>query len=484
MTCAELLAILPIILVSTFAVVVMLAAAFRRSHTLAATLTVIGLAAAVAGSWFAGIRSPLQVTPLLRVDPSAVFYTRLVLIAGLVVALLTHDYLKRRSGRPEEFYILLLLAIAGSLVLVASSHFASFFLGLEVLSVALYALIAYERSNRSGIEAGLKYLVLGASSAAFLLFGMALIYAESGGLDFAQVVRSRSVSAAVLPAGLALIIVGVGFKLALVPFHFWTPDVYQGAPAPAAAFIATVSKVSVLVVLLRLFRPLDLQPPDALFHVVAVVAVASMFTGNLLALMQSNVKRLLAYSSIAHLGYLLVAFMASGPLADAAAAYYLVAYAITMLGAFGVVGALSGADRDADALDDYQGLAWRRPWLAAVMVAMLLSLAGIPLTAGFVGKFYILAAGAASHLWWLVLILVVNSAIGLFYYLRVMVTMFASTAESAFQEAPSASLHKWGMKNAPLASIALASLTLLVLWLGVAPSALILAIAGFLAGGR
>jgi len=371
-------------------------------------------------------------------------------------------------------------------VLAAATHFASFFLGLEILSVSLYAMAAHLPGRRRGVEAALKYLVLAATSAAFLLFGMALVYAQSGGLGFAQLAPTPSqqpLSGLILPAGLALMIVGIGFKLALVPFHLWTPDVYQGAPAPTAAFIATVSKGAMFVVLLRLFRPLNLDPAGALFQVFVVIAAASMFTGNLLALLQSNVKRMLAYSSIAHLGYLLVAFLAAGPLADAAVAFYLVAYFATMLGAFGVVGALSGPDRDADAMSDYQGLAWRRPWLAAAMTAMLLSLAGIPLTAGFVGKFYVLAAGAASHLWWLVLVLVVNSAIGLFYYLRVMIAMFAP-ATAGPEDIPGVEPRASTPGALPLAGLALAALTLLVLWLGVDPSTLMRAIAAALAGAE
>jgi NADH-quinone oxidoreductase subunit N len=383
--------------------------------------------------------------------------------------------------RPEEFYVLLLLAVVGSLVLVASNHFVSFFLGLEVLSIALYALVAYDRTTLTGVEAGLKYLVLAAASVAFLLFGMALVYAESGGLSFAEIARARPehpVSPVVLGGGLALLMVGIGFKLALVPFHLWTPDVYQGAPAPVTAFIATASKGAMFVVLLRLFRQLRPETPGGVLWAFAALAVASMFAGNLLALLERNVKRMLAYSSIAHLGYLLVAFLAGGPLADTAAACYLAAYFLTMLGALGVVAVLSGADRDADAPADYQGLAWRRPWLAAVMCAMLLSLAGIPLTAGFVGKFYVVAAGAEAGRWWLVLALAVNSALGLFYYLRLLIVMFAPAAVAAPPGSPAGDLSSRWPRPAPWAGCTLAALTLLLVWLGVSPGTLIRLITG------
>ena len=340
---------------------------------------------------------------------------------------------------------------------------ASFFLGLEVLSVALYALIGYERANSLGVEAALKYLVLAAASAAFLLFGMSLLYAESGDLGFAGIAKAYAAhSAVVLPAGLALLVVGIGFKLAVVPFHLWTPDVYQGAPAPVTALIATVSKGAMFALLLRLFRQLAPEPNSPAMFVFVMIAIASMFAGNLLALLQDNVKRMLAYSSIAHLGYLLVAFLAAGPLRDQAVAYYLTAYFVTTLGAFGVVTILSGTERDADRLADYRGLAWRRPWAALVMTAMLLSLAGIPLTAGFIGKFYVIAAGAASQMWMLLVILVINSAIGLFYYLRVVATMFMPAGALAVTKPPM-----------PLAAFALAVLTLLLVLFGIAPSLLL-----------
>jgi NADH-quinone oxidoreductase subunit N len=496
MTLADLPALLPIIVVAAAAVVVMLAAAFCRSHVLAVALTVIGLVAALAALPLAAGHGPRQITPLLLVDRYTIFYTGLIAAATLAATLLGYDYWKSRTQRQEEFYVLLLLATLGSFVLVSSSHFASLFLGLEILSVALYGLIAYQWTSPNGIEAGLKYLVLAATSAAFLLFGMALIYAESGTLGFAQLAAWRvphASSVLVVSAGLALMVVGIGFKLAVVPFHLWTPDVYQGAPAPVTAFIATASKGAMFAVLLRLFRQLGAEPSDNVFLLFAAIAAASMFAGNLLALLQDNVKRMLAYSSIAHLGYLLVAFLAGGrqaadflgggSRADAAVAYYLTAYFITTLGAFGVVAVLSPPDRDADLRSDYQGLAWRRPWLAAVMAAMLLSLAGIPLTAGFVGKFYLLLAGVQSRLWWLVGILVVNSAIGLFYYLRLLIAMFAAEPEivvPADAEVPRGT----AVAGTPLlAGLTLFVLTVLLIWLGISPAGLLQAVASITAIG-
>jgi NADH-quinone oxidoreductase subunit N len=260
-----------------------------------------------------------------------------------------------------------------------------------------------------------------------------------------------------------MIIIGLGFKLAVVPFHLWTPDVYEGAPAPVTAFVATVSKGAVFALILRYFSVVGIHTHRSLFVIFTVIAAASMFTGNLLALLQSNVKRILAYSSISHLGYLLVTLLASGATAVTAAAFYLTAYFITTLGAFGVVTVLSEKDRDADSMDDYRGLAWRRPWLAGVFTAMLLSLAGIPLTAGFIGKFTIVAAGVGSALWLLVIVLTVNSAIGLYYYLRMIVALYARAEE---EKTTRPELSRTG-------SAALLGLTILLIWLGVYPGPVI-----------
>lgn len=479
MNATDLLALLPLLLMAATAVAAMLAIAVRRSHLLTLSLAVAGLAAAFVSLWVAAPLAPRQVTALLIVDRYALFYVGLIVVATAAVAILGYGYFERREGNPEEFYVLLLVAALGAAILAASSHFASFLLGLEILSVSLYALASYPRTRKLPLEAGIKYLILAASSAAFLLFGMALIYAELGTMEFARMAElltgARQLHSTPLLAGMALIITGIGFKLAVVPFHLWTPDVYQGAPAPVTAFIATVSKGGMFALLLRYFYVGGGYRFGAVFVVFAIIAIASMVAGNLLALLQDNVKRILAYSSIAHMGYLLVAFQVGGTLAAEAVSVYLVAYFITTLGAFGMVTVLSPGDRDADVLSDYRGLFWRRPMLAAIFTLMLLSLAGIPLTAGFVGKFYIVAAGASAAMWALILVLVVSSVIGLFYYLRVVATLYAGLdaplgASTAMPPLP------------PAGSYVLAALTLLLLWFGVYPAPLLSVIRTAMAG--
>jgi len=483
MTAQSLSTLFPYIILAGTAVAVMLLIAFVRNHGAAAFTTVAGMALTLVTLPIARESASRQVTPLLRIDDFALFYSGLIVSAGLVVAVLSYTYLKSRGNRNEEYYVLLLCATLGAALLTASTHFASLFLSLEILSVSLYAMIAYPRTQANSIEAAVKYLVLAAGSAAFLLFGMALVYAELGTMDFARIAVVRNsldqFENLILLAGMALMTAGIGFKLALAPFHWWTPDVYEGAPAPVTAFVATVSKGAMFAVLLRFFTQVDVHSYPPVFALFCVISVASMFVGNLLALLQDNVKRILAYSSIAHLGYLLVAFLASGPLAATAAAFYLVSYFLTTLGAFGIVTLMSSdkglqplvlfdAEREADSIEDYRGLFWRRPWIATLFTTVLLSLAGIPLTAGFVGKFYILAAGEASARWIPVFMLVLNSAIGLFYYLRIVVAMCAPAPESTERAR--------GALQTPLPLLggaAVSAVTLALVWFGVYPAPLI-----------
>ena len=461
MSAIDLICMLPLILIAAAPVVIMLLLGWYRNHLLTFSLTLAGILLAFLALYGISPMIPRRITGLLILDGFAVFFIGLILASGFAVTFLSYDYLKGRKEHPEEFYILLLLATLGSSVIVASQHFASFFIGLEVLSVSLYALIAYTR-NELSIEAGVKYLVLAAASAAFLLFGIALIYLETGTMEFSQIgarIASTEMNSRVLLAGTAMMITGIGFKLAVVPFHMWTPDVYEGAPAPVTAFVATVSKGAVFALLMRYSLQMDIRTDSSLFIVFATLSVLSMFGGNLLALFQGKVKRILAYSSIAHMGYLLVAFLSSGQMRVPAVMYYLTAYFVTTLGAFGVVTLLSNKERDMDSLEEYRGLFWRRPWVAGAFSATLFSLAGIPLTAGFIGKFYLVAAGAEASLWLLVLILVLNSAIGLFYYLRVIVIM---SARSSGEGIPAMHLPLTG-------SLALVVLAVLLIWLGVFP---------------
>jgi len=419
--------VLPGMFLVTASLIAMISISIRRNHKLIFGVTTISLLGVFVYLIIYASNHRFTVEPLFIIDGFGTFITGLIVMSTLAVALLSYAYFEQREERKEEYYVLLLLATLGSAMLVISKHFVSLFLGLEILSISLYSMVAYLRKRPRSDEAGLKYLILAAFSSAFLVFGMALVYTVTGSMDFTGIAKFMA-SVDELPllmlTGLSLMIVGIGFKLGLVPFHMWTPDVYEGAPAPVTAFIATISKGGMIVLLVRFFTQIYGYQYPVLVLSFTIIAMASMLIGNILALRQNNVKRILAYSSIAHMGYILVAFLAGGELGVEAVSFYMVAYFLTNIGAFGVISILSDQDRDAELLEDYQGLFWRHPKIATVFTAMLLSLAGIPLTAGFVGKFYLIASGANAQLWWLVIVLAASSVIGLYYYIKIIAVMF------------------------------------------------------------
>jgi len=471
MTGAELIALTPLWLLGGTAVLILLGIAVKRSHAWSCALAILGSLASFIAAFRLSASAPVPVGVLLVADKYSLFFTSLLAAGGMFVMLLGYGYLKSYDGDREEFYPLVLLAVLGAAVLASSTHFVSLFLGLEILSVALYSLVSYPMEKKEAVEAGVKYLILASATAAVLLFGMALIYTATGAMEFKGVAEGLAGAGGMTPLillGFSLMIVGIGFKLAVVPFHMWTPDVYQGSPPPVAALISTVSKGGVFAFLFRFFTIIPIGRHPSLVLLFALISGGSMFAGNLLALRQTRLKRILAYSSIAHLGYLLVAFIAGGETGVEAAAFYLVAYFIMMTAAFGVISVLSGPEHDADELDEYRGLFWRRPALAVVLTGALLSLAGIPLTAGFLAKFYVVTAGIGRALWALVIILVVNSTIGLYYYLRIIVAMYKRVEED-----------EAGGSLRPASAVSLASglallvLVMLTIWFGVSPSGLI-----------
>ena len=475
MTTTDLLSLSPILAMGIFCVITMLGIAVRRHHATIASLAASGTVITLCTLPVAASVAPRTVAMLLRLDSYALLYMGLVSAATLIVIALSYRYWTLHADdheECEEFYLLVLTASFGALVLTASVHFASFFLGLELVSVSLYGLIGYLRTRRAPLEASLKYLLLSSTASAFLLFGMALLYFQTGTMVFAEVgaaMPAQGTKPLLWLGGFTLVMVAIGFKLGFVPFHLWIPDVYQGAPAPITAYVATVSKVAVAALLLRFVSDLRILESEILSTFFAFLAVLSMFGGNFLALQQQNVKRLLAYSSIAHFGYLLVALLAGGPFATEAVTFYLIAYVTMTLGAFGVVTARSTPLRDADAFEDYRGLFWSRPWLAVTFILSLLSLAGIPITAGFFGKFYAIAAGVQADLWLLVLLLIANSAIGVYYYLRLIVTMFdRSAADIAVEDGTGREIPgHWAT------ALSLGVIASMLLWLGGYPGPVI-----------
>jgi NADH-quinone oxidoreductase subunit N len=481
------LALLPLLILAYFATLLMVLVAFWRSHAFAFWATLVGLAAAFVTLPF-GL-TPTPEGPLIELDRFSIYFTALIIAGAFLVILYSRDYLEAHERSNSAFYVLLMLAVLGMAVIASSTHFASFFLGLETLSVSLFGLIGYTRDHKPSLEASLKYLVISAAATAFLLFGIALMYMDSGTMDFRLLGHMLSTGSLTIMSyfGLAMVLVVFGFKLAIAPFHMWSPDVYQGAPSPVTALIATGSKGAVLALLLRFVTTGHLQADHTVYLTITVLAIATMFVGNLLALLQTNVKRLLAYSSIAHMGYLLIPLLAGGVSGPPSIAFYLATYFATTILAFGVISVLSGSPSrithhasddgslithhsspisgDLDQLDDYRGLSSRHPILAAVFALSLLSLTGIPPTAGFIAKFYIFSAAAQSGLWTLLIIGIINSGISAFYYLRLLVAMYV----------PSESPHPPLSPSPPrLASaISLCVTTAVLLIFGVYPSPLI-----------
>lgn len=457
----DFLAALPLVVLTGTILVVMLTIAIRRHHATAALLTLAGLAATLMSLPVSRSHSPRAITPLLVQDEYGLFFTGLFAAAAIASTALSWPYLGSRRGRHEEYYLLLLLATLGAAVIVSTRHLAALFLGLEILSVSLYVLVAYSLSNPRSLEAGIKYLILAGVSSALLLFGIALIYADLGALGFAQIAHATGGTSLLITAGLGLIVAGAGFKLSLVPFHLWTPDVFEGAPAPVGGFLASVSKGAMAALLVRLFLDTQAYRFGNVMFALGAIAIASILAGNLLALLQDNVKRLLAYSSIAHLGYILVALLVGGALGAEAVTYYLAAYIVMNLGAFGVISALSqnGKGDEVEHTEQLRGLFWRHPWLAGALATALLSLAGIPLTAGFIAKFYVFAAGIDGARWLLIATVVIGSAIGLYYYLRIVIVLFS----------PAAVIAETG-RSSPLGNAVIAILTFFVIALGLYPA--------------
>lgn len=451
----------PLLVLAAGALVVTLAVALRRHHGAAAALTAVTFASAAVSTCTGSGRLPVDVGPLFHVTSFGLTIVAILALAGLAVTGLAHGYLRSEAGRQEEVYIVLLLAALGAGALVLAGHFASLFLGLETLGVGLYVLVASLRERRRCLEAGMKYLVLTGTASAFLAFGGALLFWERGGLELSGLAAGTATP--IGRAALLLLAAGLAFKLALPPFHLWTADVYQGAPAPVTGFLATVSKGAVVGLVVGQLG----AARESLALPLAVMAGAAMVVGTLLALLQDNLKRLLAFSSIGHLGYLLVAYLAGGARGTTAAGFYLAAYAVSVLAAFGAVGALSRPGEEREEIAAWRGMAWRRPGIAALLALALLSLAGIPLTAGFLAKLWVVTAGLDAALTTLVLLLVLTSAAAVYYYLRVVLILFDPSGEEEAEP------------GVPLAWSTRATLLLLaaaVVALGVAPGGLLAAL--------
>ncbi|MBO1531180.1 NADH-quinone oxidoreductase subunit N [Psychrobacter sp. F1192] len=467
----------PIIIVAVTSLLAMIAITIQRSHFVTATISVVGLNVGLftlIGQITGVIDSGAVVASaeqLFVVDSFAKFNMVVIFICALACCTLAYAYLANLKDNKDELYLLLLLSTTGALLMVSAQHMAAFFMSLELLSIPLYGLLSYTYMRNRSLESGLKYLVLSATASATILMGMAFIYAQVGSLAFKPIslVLGSMFESPLLILGAALMLFGIAFKLSAAPFHMWTPDVYEGAPAPIATYLASVSKVAMMALAVRFLIDSALLALPSVQMLLVVMATLSILAGNLLAVRQTSLKRLLGYSSIAHMGYVLIVIVSIGAAADSISSMYMAIYAFTSIGAFGVVTLMSSPYRqsgEADDLSHYQGLFWRRPIITAVMTIMMLSLAGIPLTAGFITKLFAILAAVQGTNWFLAAMIILGSAIGLFYYLRVMLTLFKRPKQ--FIEFDVAG--QWGIRVGGLMVI---GVTVVIIYFGVLPNSLI-----------
>ncbi len=439
---ADYIRILPELVLSAFGIVVMVLDPLVNEEKSQKLLGYIGLGGAVAGllaTWYMAQYPGLAFWNMVKADGFSVFFHVLVIGIAAVISLSSFEYMAVQRIRAGEYYALILFGAVGMCLMSSAVELVLIFIALEISSISTYILAGFRRNEASSSESSLKYFLLGSFATAFFLYGVALMFGATGSTNIdviSQKLQTGPVELLVY-AAMALMFVGLGFKVAAAPFHVWTPDVYEGAPAPIVGFMSTAPKAAAFAVLLRVVFTINAPGRVGLLWVAAAL---SMTLGNVGALVQTNVKRLLAYSSIAHAGYLLMAFAVTSSddsvSGISAAMFYTAAYAAMNVGAFAVVSHFANAGERYVSLEDYEGLGRSSPLLAAMLTIFLLSLIGIPMTAGFFAKFYVFSAAIKAHLIWLTLIGVVNSAVGAYYYLRIIVVMYMREARKEVPVAP------------------------------------------------
>jgi NADH-quinone oxidoreductase subunit N len=423
---ADYVRILPEIVLSVFGMIVMVLEPLLDEKTgqkILGLIALIGTLAGIAATWFMAQAPGLAFWNMVQVDGFSVFFHVLVIAIAAVVILSSYEYMAVQRIRAGEYYALILFGTVGMALMSSAVELVLIFIALEISSISSYVLAGFRRHEAASAEASLKYFLLGSFATAFFLYGVALMFGATGSTNIDQIARALQAGSIPLLAyvAVAFMFVGLGFKVAAAPFHIWTPDVYEGAPAPIVGFMSTAPKAAAFAVLLRVVFVIDVH---AIFWVIWIAAALSMTLGNVGAFVQDNVKRLLAYSSIAHAGYLLVAFAAAPQLGTSAAMFYTASYAAMNLGAFAVVSQFANAGERYVTLEDYEGLGRSSPLLAATLTIFLLSLIGIPMTGGFFAKFYVFSAAVKANLIWLTIIGVLNSGVGAYYYLRIIVMMY------------------------------------------------------------
>ena len=434
----DLIALAPVIVLSVFAMMVLVVDLFGgRNKTLLVFISLVGLLMTAISAFAKNPIPAYSFNDSYIVDHLSLFFICIFTISSALAILLSVEYNEREGIRAGEYYALILFCTVGMILLASSTDMIMIFLGIEIVSICLYVLAGIRRNNLRSNEAALKYFLLGAFATGFLLYGMTMVYGSTGSTNLfkiAEVVQNPSAqSNPLLLMGLVLLIIGFGFKVASVPFHMWAPDVYQGAPTPITAFMAVGPKAAAFAAFFRVFAETFPEMAPSWEIILSTIAVLSMFFGNLGAIMQTNIKRMLAFSSISHAGYILMAVIAKNSLGASSLLFYMLAYAFTTFGIFGIIILLGRKGEENLEIENYSGLAYRHPILALSMTVFLLSLGGLPPFAGFIAKFYIFSAAIQEGLVTLVIIAVLNSAISFYYYLKVVVFMYMKEPEAEFK---------------------------------------------------
>lgn len=439
----------PVMIVAGWGVLLMILDLFipEEKRSWAPWLTAVGLVLAMVQSWALwgdsyGTFTAVGGHPMLVVDNFATFLNITFLLTGLISILISAGYLRKHELDRPEFYMLMLFSISGMMLMGMANDLILIFLALEVLSIPLYIMSGMAWPRTDSEESAMKYFLLGAFSSSILVFGIALTYGATGSTALPDVLANVGSSGALGLAGAAFLLVGFAFKVAAVPFHMWTPDVYEGAPTVVTAFMSVGAKVGGFAAMLRIFVTAMPNLGDTWTGAAAIIAAVTLILGNVVAISQANIKRMLAYSSIAHAGYIMIAVAAGLGSSDgvSSALFYMFAYLFTNLGAFAVVVALERKQNEGTMLDDYRGLAKRSPWLALAMAYFMLSLTGVPPTGGFSGKFFVFRAAIEADLLWLAIIGVVTSVISGYYYLRVVYLMYMQDGDGEVVALPGINL--------------------------------------------
>ncbi len=428
-------------------------------------ILLVGFAIAFVFTLFGWGESQSAFSGLIVMDKFAVAFNCMFIIGAILTLLLSINAVEGSYLLYSDYFSLLVFATAGMTLMASGTHLLTIFLGLETLSIALYVLAGFRRTNIFSLESAFKYFLLGAFASGFLLYGIALVFGAVGSANLdaigAYISENGIGESKMLITGLLLLFVGFGFKISVFPFHLWTPDVYQGAPTPISAFMATGSKAAGFAALLRLFVSSSIINETGWQEMIWIISVVTMLLGNIIAIKQSNVKRMLAYSSIAHAGYVLIGVLAGNHLGSSGVVFYLLIYTFMNIGAFGVVSYISSAKHEFVTFSDFRGLAFQRPFAAIAMAVFMFSLAGIPPTAGFMAKFYVFSAAVKAGYVWLVIFAVISSMISLYYYLNLLVQMFMAPKSS---EAPAMA------KQQPAVALALTLSLFAVIFIGLFPA--------------